>query len=179
MKKLLSFALLAILVGFTSCKKDSGKIDIPENLPRTNVPAELKGPWMYGNFSTTEYFNQNPANYLGNALEIAVAFNFEENGTYTQYFTSSSVLAGVSTYQQSVSKGTVEIDQTTKTIKTYPASAHYKRTRSNQVLEERDMLKSELSAPTSYTYSTSLELNGTKALTLAINGTSPLKFLKK
>jgi len=184
MKKLLLLLTLATFIGATACEKDTIDPQVPgditSGLPHTKVPADLKALWMYGNFSTTEYWSQNPSTYVGNALQFAIAFKFEENGTYTHYFTSSSVLGGISTYQQSVTKGTVEIDVASKTIKLHPASAHYKRTRSNQVLEERDLAKEEISAGSSFTYTTGVEPSGTRALYLTLNGTSqPLTFLLK
>ena len=184
MKKILLFLALATVVAATACKKDSINPqvpgDVPKDLPRTNVPADMQGQWMYGKFSMTEYWSQNPNSYIGNALEFAIAFQFEANGEYTQYFTSSSSSSGATIYQQSVTKGTVEINTVNKTFKTHPASAHYKRTKNNQVLEERDMAKSELSAPTNYSYTASTEATGNRALQITLNGTSsPLTFLKK
>ncbi len=161
-----------------ACKKDKDNDEISG--PKTDVPAELQGNWMYGNFSMTEYWSQNPSGYIGNAFQFAIAFKFNSNGTYEQYFTSSSVTAGVSTYQQSVTKGTVVIDEVNKTITAYPAKAHYKRTRSGQTLEERDLAKSELRGATTYNYTIGTEPNGTKAIYLIIQGdNNPLTFLKK
>ena len=161
-----------------ACKKDKDNDEISG--PKTEVPTELQGNWMYGHFSMTEYWSQNPSEYIGNAFQFAIAFKFNSNGTYEQYFTSSSVTAGVSTYQQSVTKGTVVIDAVNKTIITYPGKAHYKRTRSGQTLEERDLAKNELSNPTTYSYTIGTEPNGTKAIYLTIQGTNrSLAFLKK
>lgn len=177
---------MAISTSFiaTACEKNGPSPDntdqLPNDLPRTTVPASLQGNWMYGNFSMTEYWSQNPSDYLGNALEFAIAFQFNANGTYVQYFTASSVVSGIRTYQQSVTKGTVEVDAVTKTIKTHPFSAHYKRTRSGQTVEERDLAKSELTGITTYVYSTATEPNGTKAILMQIQGTNnPLAFIKR
>ncbi|HEX2608734.1 MAG TPA: hypothetical protein VHK91_15230 [Flavisolibacter sp.] len=170
------FALGAMMT--SACKKD----DQAEagNSPRTEVPAALQGSWMYGNFSTTEYWSQSPDSYLGNALEFAIAFTFEKDGIYTQYFTSRNVSGGVTSYQQSVTRGTVEIDPEQHTIRTHPNKAHYKRTRNGSVIEERDLTSDEITSNTSYTYTTGTEAGGTKALYLTLNGTSsPLTFLKK
>lgn len=178
MKKIILLFTLATTLASTACKKDS--LPSPENLPRTTVPAELKGAWMYGYFSMTEYWTTNPSTYLGPAVQFAVAFQLEENGSYTHYFTSSTVTGGIATYQQSVTKGTLEIDPASQTIKMHAAMAHYKRTRSNQVLEERDLAKKEITPVTTYKYTTGTESSGTKALYLTLNGTtSPLTFLKK
>lgn len=181
MKKIIFAACMAAVTLFTACKKnkpssnDSGY----GNGPRTEVPASLKGNWMFGNFSMTEYWSQNPADYLGNALQYAFAFRFNSNGTYEQYFTSSSVSGGVTTYQQSVTKGTVEVDEENDTITTHAYSAHYKRTRNGQTVEERDLAQNELTITTGYAY-TMGEENGTRAIYLTLDETDePLTFLQK
>jgi len=182
MKKILFLLIIVSSLLATACEKSGTDTTggIPSTMPRTDVPAALRGGWMYGNFSMTEYWSQNPSEYLGNALQFAIAFQFNADGTYTQYFTSSSVMAGVRTYQQSVTIGTVEIDQATKTIKTHPYSAHYKRTQNNQVVEERDLSKTEVSGVTLYTYTTAVEPSGTKSLLLKLQGTTdPLTFLQR
>ncbi|WP_018611962.1 hypothetical protein [Segetibacter koreensis] len=178
MKKLLLLVSFATILA-VGCKKTNEEPGIP-NGPRTEVPAELRGNWMYGNFSMTEYWSQDPASYLGNALEFAFAFTFNSDGTYTQYFTGSSVTSGVTTYQQSVTKGTVEIDPANKKIVTHAYSSHYKRLRNGIVEEERDLRKDEITSATSYTYTTGVEQSGTKALYLRLENTaSPLTFLNK
>lgn len=182
MKKIILLSALAFTTILGACQKDKVKNSdqIPANMPRTEVPAALKGVWMFGNFSMTEYWSQDPGTYVGNAVQFAIAFKFNTDGTYEQYFTSSAVTSGVSTYQQSVTKGTVEIDPVSKLIKTHPYKAHYKRTRGNQVLEERDLLQSELSGTTSYSFESGTEANDVKAIYLTMQGTSePLTFLQK
>lgn len=184
MKKFLLSAIIVSAALLGSCQKDkktnsSGSTACPEN-PRTSISAALQGGWMYGYFSMTEYWSQNPSDYIGNGFEFAIAFKFNADGTYEQYFTSSTVSGGVRTYQQSVSKGTAVLDEANKTLKTYACSAHYKRTRNNQTVEERDLLKSEITTLTTYSYTTGTEPNGTKAINLTLQGTaSPLKFLQK
>lgn len=169
--------LLLLTVALVSCEKEAG--DIPGNMPRTTVPAALRGSWMHGQFSMTEYWSQNPSSYLGNAFSIAMAFRFYENGTYEQYFTASVTGGGGNTFQQSVTRGTVEIDPLNRTITTHPYQSHYKRTRGEMVEEERDMRGSELNGAT-YTYYTGTEPNGTKAVHLKLQGTNEaLTFLSK
>lgn len=161
-------------------KNRTTKTVVCSSNPRTTVQASLLGNWMYGNFSMKEYWSQNPSEYLGNALQYAIAFKFNADGTYEQYFTSSSVMGGVVTYQQSVTKGTVVVDNAKKTIITYPCSSHYKRTNGGRTVEDRDMLKSELNGTTSYTFTTGTEANGTKAVYLTLQGTTnPLTFLQR
>jgi hypothetical protein len=179
MKKIILISTALTAITLLACSKSkAGEDEI--NSPKTEVPTHLKGTWMYGNFSTIEYWSQDPSGYIGNALEFAIAFKFNSDGTFEQYFTSSSVIAGQTTYQQSVTKGTVVIDEVNKTIITYPAKAHYKRSRGGVTLEERDLAKSEMTGKTTYQYSTGTEVNGTYALYLVLQGTnSSLKFLSK
>ena len=183
MKKFILSVVIASFALFAACQKEkkaaTTTVACPEN-PRTNVSAALQGNWMYGNFSMTEYWNQNPNEYLGNALQFAIAFKFNADGTFEQYFTSSSVSAGITTYQQSITKGTVVLDEASKTIKTYACSAHYKRTRAGQLVEERDLAKNELTVLSTYSYTTGTEPSGTKAIYLTLQGTgSPLTFLQR
>lgn len=174
--------LIAVVLSslFAHCQKDKNSADGYGDGPRTNVSAALQGNWMYGNFSMTEYWTQNPGDYLGNAVQFAIAFKFNANGTYEQYFTSSAVSGTVVTYQQSVTKGTLEIDEANHTITTHANAAHYKRTQNGRTVEERDMQKSEMTLKTQYTYTTGNEANGTKAIYLKLNGNGePLPFLQK
>lgn len=183
MKKIILSAAVICSALFGACQKEKAKnttaVACAEN-PRAAVAASLQGNWMYGQFSMTEYWSQNPSDYLGNAFQFAIAFKFNGDGTYEQYFTSSIVSAGFTNYQQSVTKGTVVFDEANKTIKTYACTAHYKKTRNGQTIEERDLAKSEITTLTNYTYTTGVEANGTKAIYLTLSGTnSPLTFLQK
>ena len=182
MKKFLLLVFVINLVMLSSCKKDSPSKrsdEIPSNSPRTNVPADIQGMWMYGNFSTTEYWSQNPSEYIGNGLTMAMAFKFASGGTYEQYFTSSSVVGGVVTYQQAVTKGTVEINEDNQTITSHPSHTHYKRTTNGQTVEERDLRPDEMHS-VKYFFEAGSEPNGTNALYLALSeNDNPLTFLKK
>jgi hypothetical protein len=184
MKKVGLGLFVVILLAIGGCEKTNAKPGsgngIPGSSPRTNVPAHLQGNWMYGYFSMTEYWSQNPSTYLGNGFEMAIAFTFQPNGVYTQYFTSKSVVLGVSTYHQSVTKGTVEVDLAGNVIKTHPVSSHYKRTKNGKTEEDRDMRPEEISSVTQYTFTTGKEPGGTNALYLTLAGTtSPYTFLQK
>lgn len=177
MKKLTFLLMIALVSAMISCSKSNA--DVP-NTPRTDVPAEIRGNWMHGFFSMTEYWSQDPSEYLGPGVEMAFAFTFNADGTFTQYFTAGTVMNGVQTYQQSVSKGTVEVDAVNKMIKTHATQVHYRRTVGGQVAEDRDMRKDEYDPNDTYTYTTGTEPNGTEALYLTLEGTSdPLTFLRK
>lgn len=184
MKKFFLTAAVAITTLLGACEKNKPaptNNDNPYgNGPKTTVPVSLQGNWMYGNFSMTEYWSTNPVTYIGNAFEIAVAFRFNANGTYEQYFTSRTVSGGISTYHQSLTKGTVEIDEVNKKITTHAYSAHYKRSRLGYVEEDRNLNANEITQLSFYTYTAGVEPNGTKAVYLKLNGAgSPLTFLQK
>lgn len=183
MKNIITAFFLLVCAAAGSCQQKTNanlKSTACSSNPRTVVPASLQGNWMYGKFSMKEYWSQHPSTYLGNAMQFAIAFRFNADGTYEQYFTSGSVMGGVVTYQQSVTKGTVVTDTETGTITTYPCSSHYKRMNGNRVVEDRDLLPRELSGKTSYTFRTGSEANGTKAVYLTMQGTTdPLTFLQR
>mgnify|MGYP001239109256 CR=1 FL=1 len=181
MQRLL-LSVLIIATGFLgACKKEKAvNSDNYGNGPRTNVPASLQGNWMYGNFSMTEYWSQNPADYLGNAFEMAIAFHFNANGTYEQYFTSKTVSGGVATYHQSLTKGTVVISEADKKITTHANTAHYKQTKNGTTIVNRDLDDDEITKITNYTFETGTGPNGTKVIHLRLHGTvEPLTFLQK
>jgi hypothetical protein len=175
MKKLFLLLMVAIVSATAAYSKPYA--DNPDS-SRTSVSEEVKGSWMCGHFSMTEYWSQNPVEYIGNGVEYAFAFTFNADGTYTQYFTAGTVTNGVRTYQQSVAKGTVEIDPVSKAIKTHALQVHYRRTAGKQIVEDRDLAKGEFGPNNSYTYTRGQEPNGTDALYLTLEGTSsPLTFL--
>lgn len=182
MNKILLLVAALAASHFSACQKSksSGNYGMYGNGPRTNVPAQLRGNWMYGQFSMTEYWAQNPADYIGNAFQFAIAFRFNSDGTYEQYFTSSTVSGSMVYYLQSVTKGTVEVDEANSRIITHAHSAYYKKSRNGQTLEERSLDKSEITATSRYTYELRTESNGTKAVYLKLDNTeSPIQFLQK
>lgn len=181
MYRTILFTLMTFSSLMGACEKDkTNNPDAYGSGPKTPVPAALQGGWMYGSFSTTEYWNQNPSEYIGNGFELAIAFKFNANGTYEQYFTSKTVAGGIATYHQSFTKGTVEINEARKTLTTHAYSAHYKQTKNGQTTENRDLTEKEITKVTQYTYEPGTEPNGTKAIRLKMNGTTdPLSFLLK
>lgn len=181
MRKIILLLAITISAFAGACKKETApRSDEYGNGPRTEMPAFLQGNWMYGSFSMTEYWSQNPAEYIGNAFEMAIAFRFYPNGNYEQYFTSRTVSGGFATYHQSLTKGTAVINEAEKTITTYAKGAQYKQSRNGVTTENRDLAENEITKTTTYTYELKTESNGTKAVYLKLNGTgNPLQFLQK
>ena len=128
----------------------------------------------------TEYWSQDPSTYAGNALQLAIAFKFNDNGTYEQYFTSGTTNTNGQTYQQSVTKGTIEVNASAKTLKMHPHATQYRRTVNGKIVEDRKLDESEINKDVSYKYTLDTETNGTRIINLTIEGTnSTLPFQKK
>ncbi|HVF96392.1 MAG TPA: hypothetical protein VM871_03680 [Flavisolibacter sp.] len=181
MKKIITFSLVLLMAGPLFAQKTKpGPVKVASDVTTSSASKEVEGTWMYGNFSTTEYWSKSPGTYLGNAFTMAIAFVFKPNGTYEHYFTSQVTNFTGATYHQSLTKGKYTIDESTKTITLSAVSSHYKRTRGGSTEEDRDMRPDELSKKEVYTYSTGKESSGTKALYLTPRGTkSTLTFLHK
>jgi len=167
MKKLILLFIVVVASATVACSKSGS--DNP-NTPRTEVPTEMQGSWMNGYFSMTEYWDQYPGDYLGNGFEAAFAFTFNADGTFTQYFSAGYVANGVQYYQQSVSKGTVEIDPATQVLKTHTTTVHYRRWEGGNKVEDRDMRKDEYDPLDAYTYTIDQDENGSDVLNLTIQG---------
>lgn len=184
MKKTTLLIVFITVASLFACGEDDflseSPIDKCPGNPKAPVSASFNASWMYGSFSMTEYWSQNPSEYIGNGFEMAIAFKFNSDGTYEQYFTSKTANLGVSTFHRSLTKGTVVIDETNKTIKTYACSAHYMRSKNGIAEENRDLNQNEMTLQSTYTYTLGTEPNGTKALYLKLNGSgSALTFLQK
>lgn len=172
MRTIILIVLITTCALMGSCEKDkTNSTDVYGEGPRTGIPVSLEGNWMYGMFSMTEYWSQNPADYIGNAFEMAIAFKFYAKGTYDQYFTSKTVSGGLVTYHRSVTKGTVVLNEADKTITIYAKSAHYKQTRNGVTTEDRDLAESEITKVTTYAYELVTGNNGARSIYLKLNGT--------
>ncbi|GAB3521583.1 hypothetical protein [Emticicia fontis] len=179
MKKLIVTIAVLFSALLISCEVDDIKAEYGRG-PKTEVPMSIQGSWMFGNFSMTEYWSQEPASYTGNALQLAIAFKFNDNGTFEQYFTSGITSNTSQTYQQSVTKGTIEIDASAKTITTHAYSSKYRRTVNGKIVEDRQLDADEMTKDNTYHYTLDTEANGTRVINLTIDGTSStLPFQKK
>jgi hypothetical protein len=74
------------------------------------MPANIPGQWMYGNFSMTEFWTQD-GSYSGNAVEVAVAFDFKANGQAELYIISGGTSYACRTEAFEYKKGTVQFNQ--------------------------------------------------------------------
>lgn len=130
--------------------------DIPSHLPRTSLPLPLSQNWVSGQLPVNDYWGQDPATYLVNGVEEAIAFRFRSNGTYEQYLSTASELNGIRAFRQSVTRGTVVLNHGAHSIRLYPFTCHIRRcTADNEVLEERDLPEEELSVSPTYYFTLS------------------------
>ena len=137
-----------ILVSLFSCKEDPITEATPDT-PAGNVPSEAVGKWMYGTFSMSEFWAYD-GSYVGNAFELSVAFNFNADGTYEQYFAAQTNDWSCSTQSFSYFKGTVIFTDSSFTV--YPSEGNYRGYYSctPQYNFDRDAEQSELEVQTFY-----------------------------
>jgi len=119
MKKLL-FALSSLLLFSTGCETDSVVA------PSGHVPSEAVGQWMYGSFSMSDFWSYNGA-YQGKPFELAVVFDFKNNGTYEQYFVASTMdYSSCRTEAFTYEKGTVKFDEADGSFTTKATEGRYR-----------------------------------------------------
>jgi hypothetical protein len=162
MKQCLFFLMIA-LMSFSSCKKDKAE-DIT---PRSEVPTQLVGKWLYGSFSMTEFWQYN-GSYSGNAFELAVAFDFKPEGNVEFYFVTGGTTYGCRTEALVYKKGTVRFnDDSSFTI--YPtegrARGFYKGCASSYQNYDKKMERTDL-PPETYYYTLERDSSGKQQLVI-------------
>ncbi len=126
MKKFL-LMLVVVATMLTSCdwfkKKKNDPLPAVPPGEKSEIPEALKGKWMYGNFSMTEFWNQ--GTYLGNAFETSVCFNFIPGGNYEFYLAASSTYYYCTTQAYTFKKGTVKFNDDHSFI-VYPTEGRFR-----------------------------------------------------
>ncbi|CCH54729.1 hypothetical protein BN8_03929 [Fibrisoma limi BUZ 3] len=118
--KTILLALLSVAVLTTSCKKGTDVI------PGGHVDTKAVGKWMYGSFAMGDFWSYDGA-YQGKPFELAVVFDFKENGTYEKYFVASTRdYIGCRTESFSYEKGSVDFNETDGSFTTPPAEGKYR-----------------------------------------------------
>ncbi|MPR36843.1 hypothetical protein [Salmonirosea aquatica] len=119
MKKIL-FALLSVALLSTACEKnvDAG--------PGGHTAPEAVGKWMYGSFAMSDFWSYDGA-YQGKPFELAVVFDFKQNGTYEKYFVSSARdYSSCRTEAFTYEKGRVEFNETSGSFTLTPTDGKYR-----------------------------------------------------
>jgi hypothetical protein len=165
MKKLLLLPILMVVL--FSCKKTH--MGDPSTTPPdgSTTPAAAVGDWLYGTFSMTEFWAYD-GSYLGNAFELSVAFTFNADGSYEEFFISQANNYGCSTQALSYYKGYVTF--TDSSFTTHPVQGEYKGFYSCLPSSnfDRDALESELEVQTYY-YTFETDSNGKKWMVVRFN----------
>lgn len=159
MKSILFYLVISILL-FSSCKVD-------EPSPRSEVPDNMEGQWLYGDYSMTEFWDYD-GSYSGNAFELALAFDFKKNGHFEFYFVTGGTSFGCRTEAFVFKKGTVQFnDNHSFTI--YPTEGNsrgfYKGCAPSYQNYNRKIEKNDLK-PEIYYYSFEPDSNGKEQLVI-------------
>lgn len=157
------FLLMIALMTFSSCKKNKEE----EITPRSEVPSDLVGQWMYGNFSMTEFW-QYDGTYSGNAFELAVAFHFKPGGDVEYYFVTGGTSYGCRTEALVYNKGTVQFNGD-DSFTVYPTEGRsrgfYKGCASSYENYDKQLTKADLT-PQTYYYTFEPASNGKQQLVI-------------
>ncbi|HEV7332142.1 MAG TPA: hypothetical protein VGN63_13990 [Flavisolibacter sp.] len=169
MKKLKPLALLFLgALLFSSCKKSvENEPDLAEygNHPRSAVPPEMVGQWIYGSFSLSSIVDNNGTW----SSEYSLTYVLEPNGTCREYFQYANQPSYGLLYQvRGLRKGTVVVDTDAKTISFYAASGWYDVRRNYGSVERKTYGEADL-YPTyfrEYQYENTTDDKGRPALRL-------------
>lgn len=120
MKKVLLVLPVLMMFGLSCKKMDS----ITE--AGGNVPPEAVGKWMYGSFAMGDFWSYN-GQYQGKPFELAVVFDFKNNGTYEKYFVASTRdYSNCRTESFTFEKGRVTFDESAGSFTTVPTEGTYR-----------------------------------------------------
>ena len=154
MKKCLFFLFIPLLL-LAACSKDK---DEPVT-PRTEVPSEITGKWLRGNFSMTEFWKYD-GSYVGNAYTSSQAFSFTKDGHYEFFLIVNTTDYGCQTQSFTYQKGTVTFNED-NSFTVYPHEGNFRGFWSCIPSKNfnRPASKSELTSKTYY-YDTETDENG-------------------
>jgi hypothetical protein len=119
MQKIIFYLILAAIF-LSSCKKESME---PET-PRSEVPTEVAGKWLRGNFSMTDFWKYD-GSYVGNAYTSSQAFNFSKDGFYEFYLIVKTTDYNCRTEAFTYHKGTVKFNND-QSFTVYPTQGKYR-----------------------------------------------------
>lgn len=163
MKRIL-FSLIAVAMLCLNCQTKDAII------PGGRPDPQATGKWMYGSFAMSQFWSYDGA-YQGNPFELAVVFDFKENGTYEKYFVASTRdYTNCRTEAFTYEKGSVDFDQANGSFTTTPTEGKYRGFYSCIPGKNvnRPMERSELKAQTYY-YTIQKGSNGKQNLVVRFN----------
>lgn len=125
--------------------------------PRTEVPADLVGDWLYGTISPTNFWDDHTGQYEGSAYGISDYYRFDGDGTFEEYTYLYTQSYGCRTQAWTRMEGTVAFDGATFTK--YAGAGRY-RAADNCIAAynfERDMKPEEVAQHQGQVYDWGLE----------------------
>jgi hypothetical protein len=104
----------------------TGPDPVDDSTPRTDVPSQLAGNWMYGSISPTNFWDDHTGQYSGNAYGFSDYVILSGNGTYERYIYIYTQYYSCRTQAYTVHRGTVTVSASA--IAYYPQRGKYKVT---------------------------------------------------
>jgi hypothetical protein len=160
--------LFSALIAISCDGDDDDAVINPDH--QSEVPGEFRGQWLRGNFSMTQFWSHS-GQYLGNAYESSIAFDFKSDGHYEQFLIFQNQNYGCVVQALSYFKGTVKFDEANNKFTVHPTEGKFRGfdNCSNSNNFSRDANEDELKVQTFY-YSWS-ESGGTKYMEIRFNPT--------
>lgn len=126
--RLRAAAITAVVVTLAACGggDSTGPGAVVDDTPRTDVPSELAGDWLYGSISPTNFWNDHTGTYSGNAYGFSDYVMLEADGSYKRYIYIYTEYYGCRTQSYTYHVGTVTVNGGTITY--YPQQGKYKAT---------------------------------------------------
>ena len=146
MKKVLLALLVFVHVfGITGCGKDNEGTD-NNGAPRTEVPSELQGSWMWANGGSIGVFDSNTGVYQGPEIGMAqkITFNADGTGEIMNYIGSQTDKYYI------FQKGTFVVDITKKEVTFHVVSGTYEKNGSKRKLAGDELYPQQRGSETFY-----------------------------
>lgn len=134
------FAAIAMTaISLAGCKKSNSQNSNNSKTPRTDVPAELQGNWIWADGGGTGLFDPNTGVYQGPAIGMAEKFSLNANGTGSVYYYIGSETDKYNIYKE----GTYEIDVTKKQISFHASGGFYQKNGTKRNLNADELYPSQ------------------------------------
>lgn len=137
MTKYLFAAIAMTAIALTSCKKSNSQNS--SKTPRTDVPSDLRGGWIWASGGTIGVFDPNTGVYQGPALGMAQKYSMNANGTGSLY----NYLGSQTDKYQIYKEGTFEVDVIKGLVTFNASSGFYERNGSRRNLKAEELYPNE------------------------------------
>jgi hypothetical protein len=124
-RRLAAVALLSLSTLAAACGgSDSATGPSIGDTPRSEVPEELVGDWLYGSISPTNFWNDHTGQYAGNAYGFSDYWQLDEDGSFQRYIYIYTQNYGCRTQVWTHMQGTVVVSS--GSLAAYPQRGDYK-----------------------------------------------------